>query len=68
MNGASPSQEVPCIVVDVDDPQATLLALVENRVREALTPLEEAEVARVLIHDYGFTQEEVAGLLEAGGM
>ena len=63
MNGASPSQEVPCIVVDVDDPQATLLALVENRVREALTPLEEAEVARVLVHDYGFTQEEVAGAI-----
>jgi ParB family chromosome partitioning protein len=48
------------VVVDVDDAQATLLALVENTVREDMRPFDEAEVARALVHDYGYTQGEVA--------
>lgn len=59
-SGAAASSSVPCIVVDVDDAKATLLSLVENTVREAMTPLEEAEVARTLVEEYGYRQGQVA--------
>ena len=61
--GAGPAAPVPCVVVDVDDAEATLLSLVENTVREAMRPFDEAEAARVLVRDYGFTQERVAHAL-----
>jgi ParB family transcriptional regulator, chromosome partitioning protein len=51
---------VPVIVKDVA-PQAMLeLALVENLVREDLSPLEEAQAYRQLIEDFGLTQAAVA--------
>lgn len=59
-NGASPGTKVPAVVVDVDDASATLLALVENTVREPMRPLDEAEVARVLVKEYGYSQQAVA--------
>ena len=46
--------------VDVDDAEATLLALVENTVREDMRPFDEAEVARTLVRDYGYTQVQVS--------
>ena len=61
--GAGPDYLVPCVVVEVDDAEATLLSLVENTVREAMRPFDEAEAARVLVSDYGFTQERVAAAL-----
>jgi ParB/RepB/Spo0J family partition protein len=59
-SGAAASTKVPCIVVAVDDAQATLMSLVENTVREDMRPFDEAEVARVLVQDYGYKQAHVA--------
>jgi ParB family transcriptional regulator, chromosome partitioning protein len=61
--GAGPGTRVACVVVDVDDAEAMLLALVENVVREDMRPFDEAEAARVLIEDYGFSQRRVAQAL-----
>ena len=63
VNGAAPSTMVPCVVVEVDDAEAMLLALVENVVREEMRPFDEAETARVLIEEYEFTQGRVASAL-----
>lgn len=63
MTGAGPKTLVPCIVVEVDDAEATLLALVENVVREEMRPFDEAEAVRVLVEDYGYTQARVAAAL-----
>ncbi|GHV32494.1 chromosome partitioning protein ParB [Clostridia bacterium] len=51
---------VPAIVIEADDRHATELALIENLQREDLNPVEEAEGFRVLIEDYGLTQEDVS--------
>ncbi|MDY0000509.1 MAG: ParB/RepB/Spo0J family partition protein [Polyangia bacterium] len=53
-------QRVPVEVLDVDEVQGRLMALVENLQREDLTLLEEAEAYRQLVADHGLTQEEVA--------
>ena len=51
---------VPCILLNVDDRQSGLLALVENLQRKDLDFIEEAEGLRSLIHTYGLSQEEAA--------
>lgn len=61
--GAGPKTQVPCVVMDVDDAEAMLLALVENLVREDMRPFDEAEAARILVQDYGYTQQRVASAL-----
>lgn len=53
-------QKVPVEVLDVDEVQGRLMALVENLQREDLSLLEEAEAYRQLVTDHGLTQEEVA--------
>jgi len=63
LTGAGPTSLVPCVVVDVDDAEAMLLALVDNVVREEMRPFDEAETARVLVEDYGYTQMRVATAL-----
>lgn len=52
--------KVPVIVKEVSDKEALELALVENLQRQDLNPLEEAEAYRVLIEEFGYTQQEVA--------
>ncbi len=52
--------EVPVTVVEADDRTVMELALVENLQREDLNPMEEAEGYRVLLEDYGLTQEQAA--------
>lgn len=52
--------KVPVIVKGVSDKEALELALVENLQRQDLNPLEEAEAYRVLIEEFGYTQQEVA--------
>ncbi len=51
---------VPCIVVDVNDTESALLALVENLQRRDLDFLEEAQALRRLILQHGLSQEEAA--------
>jgi ParB family chromosome partitioning protein len=51
---------VPVVVVEANDAQAYLMALVENLQRDDLGPLEEAEGYRRLVEEFGLTQEEVA--------
>jgi ParB family chromosome partitioning protein len=52
-------EEIPAVVRDVDDRTLLVLALVENIQREDLSPLEEAEGFRLLLDEFGLTQEEI---------
>lgn len=52
--------EVPVTVVEADDRTVMELALVENLQREDLNPMEEAKGYRVLLEEYGLTQEQAA--------
>ncbi len=52
--------EIPCIVLDVDDAQALTIALIENLQRQDLSPFEEADGLRALIDRFDYTHEEVA--------
>lgn len=51
---------LPVTVIEADDRHATELALIENLQREDLNPIEEAEGYRVLMDEYGMTQEDVS--------
>lgn len=52
--------EIPAIVIEADDRKVMELGLIENLQREDLNPVEEAAGYRVLVKEYGLTQEEVA--------
>lgn len=52
--------EVPCIVIDVNMEDASLLALIENIQRKDLDFVEEAEGISQLIRLFGMSQEEAA--------
>ena len=56
-------QEVPCIVLDVDGHESSILALIENLQRKDLSFVEEAEALSCLIHKHAYKQEEVARLV-----
>ncbi len=51
---------VPCIVIDVNERNSALLALVENIQREDLSYFDEAFAISQLIELYGMTQEDAA--------
>ena len=53
-------REVPVVVMEADDRKAMELAMIENLQREDLNPMEEAEGFRVLMDQYGLTQEQAA--------
>jgi ParB family chromosome partitioning protein len=53
-------KEIPAIVVNVDDNDSAILALIENLQRENLNYLEEAEGYSNLISEHNLTQEELA--------
>ena len=52
--------EVPVRVSEADDRRTAELALVENLQREDLNPIEEAKGYKLLIEEYGLTQEDAA--------
>ena len=52
--------EVPVRVIEADDRRVAELALVENLQREDLNPIEEAKGYKLLIEEYGLTQEDAA--------
>lgn len=51
---------IPCLVQDAGDAQALELAMVENLQRDDLNPLEAARGYRLLMDDFGLTQDEIA--------
>lgn len=55
--------ELPCLLLNLDDSQSGLLALVENLQRKDLDYWEEAEGIERLMRLYGLRQEEIAARL-----
>lgn len=53
-------KNVPCVVINCNDGQATIFGLLENLQREDLNIFEEAEGIKKLIVTYGLTQLEAA--------
>src|SRR6056297_468105 len=61
--GYPPDYELPCLVGQFDDKTALEYGLIENYVRNPLTPYEEALVIRSLVSYYELTQRQVAAKL-----
>lgn len=53
-------EEVPVIIKEFSDQETMQIALIENLLRENLTPLEEAMGFRDLMEQFGMTQDAVA--------
>lgn len=53
-------EKIPAIIVDVDDSESAVLALIENLQREDLNYIEEAEGYYNIIKEMGITQEELS--------
>ena len=53
-------EKIPAIVINLKDQDSAAIALIENLQREDLNFLEESEGYYNLIHDHGFTQQELA--------
>ena len=53
-------REVPAVIMEADDKKTMELALIENLQRQDLNPVEEALGYRVLMEEYGLTQEQTA--------
>lgn len=53
-------QEVPCILLTVDEEQSGMVALVENLQRRDLDYIEEAQGLARLMRQYGLSQEQAA--------
>lgn len=56
-------KEVPIIIQNLDDKEVLEVALVENILRENLSPLEEGEAYQKLIDDFSHTQEKIAEIV-----
>lgn len=53
-------QKIPAVIREYGDLEAAAVALIENVQRENLNPLEEARAYRILMEDFGLTQEDVS--------
>ena len=53
-------ERISAVVRDASNAEMLEVALIENLQREDLNPVEEAEVYRRLVEEFGLTQEEVA--------
>lgn len=53
-------EKITAVVREYGDLEAAAVALIENIQRENLNPLEEAKAYRVLMDDFGLTQEDVS--------
>jgi ParB family chromosome partitioning protein len=56
-------KDVPCVVLDIDSQESSILALVENLQRKDLDFIEEAEGLHRLVNINGYKQEEAARLV-----
>lgn len=55
--------EVPVVIREMSEKEASAVALIENLQREDLNPMEEALGFRSLMETYGLTQEETAAVV-----
>ena len=55
--------EIPCIVMNMDDRESGLTALVENLQRQDLDFIEEARAISFLMSSFSMSQEQVAGVI-----
>lgn len=53
-------KEVPVVIKELSDEEASVIAMIENLQREDLNAIEEADGIKYLISKYGLTQEEVS--------
>ncbi len=53
-------QKIPAVIREYGDLEAAAVALIENVQRENLNPLEEARAYRILMEEFGLTQEDVS--------
>lgn len=56
-------KSIPCIVRDIENKNASEIALIENIQREDLNPIDEANAYEFIIDRYGITQEEVSNIV-----
>ena len=54
---------VPCVIRGAKESESAEIAIIENLMREDLSPFEEAEAIQALIDTYSLTQEEIASKL-----
>lgn len=54
---------VPCLISNYTNEQAAQIALIENKCREALNPIEEALAMQRLTDEFRYTHDEVSMLL-----
>ena len=52
--------EIPAVIIEADDRKVMEIGLIENLQREDLNPAEEARGYKVLLEEYGLTQEQLA--------
>ena len=55
--------EIPCIIMNMDDKESGMTALVENLQRQDLDFVEEAKGISFLMEQWSMSQEQVAGLI-----
>ena len=53
-------EQIPCIIVETDERQSAIFALIENIQRADLNFFEEAQAIKNLISEWGVTQEEAS--------
>ncbi len=53
-------KEVPVVIKDLSDEEASVIAMIENLQREDLNAIEEADGIKYLMTKYGLTQEDVS--------
>lgn len=56
-------KSMPCIVRDIENKNASEIALIENIQREDLNPIDEANAYDFIMDRYGITQEEVSNIV-----
>lgn len=56
-------KSIPCIVRDIENKNASEIALIENLQREDLNPIDEANAYEFIMERYGVTQEEVSNIV-----
>ena len=55
--------EIPCIILDINDKEASEISLIENLQRRDLTSIEEAKAYTLLIKDHNYTHEELSEIV-----